>query len=233
MKPKKSSKKFAWNPKNQTLYRLMSSTPGVILINWAFQGMLGMDRSELIFHLAVDILFTILFCSFFNEFFGFCSTLFFSFVLAHTVNWIFNTHFWVMGRYIGISETNEEKVRKYLSEIHDSVRKRPYIDGVIVFGKMTRGGKIQPTSDVDIRFISKNGPMNRLRTNAYGVWQKTKAFFKKFPLDLYILDNCNSLDKMREDEIPIIIFDPDDMLKQKYAHRGYQRWQSQSKGVGA
>jgi len=230
--PKKAPKKFYWNPKNQTLYRLMSSTPGVILINWIFQGMLGMGRTEFIFHLSLDVLFTILFCSLFYKFLGFGSTLFLSFVLAHTVNWIFNTHFWVMGRYIGISETNEEKVRKYLSEIYDSVRKRPYIDGVIVFGNMTRGGKIQSTSDVDIRFISKDGLVNKLRTNVYGILQKAKAFFRKFPLDLYILDSCNPLDKMREDEIPIIIFDPSDVLKQKYTPRGYQRWQRQSKRVG-
>lgn len=210
----------------------MSSTPGVILINWVFQGMLGMDRTELLFHIAIDVLFTGVFFLFFHNMLNIWLCLFLSFFLAHTLNWLFNTHFWVMGRYIGISETSQETVFKYLSQIYDSVRKRPCIAGVIVFGKMTRGGEITSTSDVDIRFISKNGLANRIKANTYGAWQKTKSFFKKFPLDLYILDNCNSLDKMREDEIPIIIFDPDDMLKQKYAHRGYQRWQSQSKGVG-
>lgn len=226
MKKRKDKKKFARNPKSKVLYSMMASTPGVIVINWLFQGMLGMDRTELFFHVLLDaVIFSILafvLSLFVNPWVAVILSIF----IAHSINWMFNTHFWVMGRYVGISETTEERILKYLSQVQKDTRKKSCLSGVIVFGNMTRGGKIQCSSDVDIRFISKPGVMNRLKTNVFGFSEKIRAFFQRFPLDLYILDSIKPLDKLREDEVPIVLFDPEGILKGKYKLRGYRVWGS-------
>ena len=220
MRPKKPPKKYAWNPKNPLVYRLMISPPGVIVINWTFQGMLGMNRSELIFHLTIDVFFTILFLLIFMNIVNFWPSLGISFLMAHTTNWLLNSHFWVMGRYIGISETSVKRVNNYMSEIKNLLQEKSSIQAIVVVGNMTRGGKIKSTSDLDVRFIREKGFLNTILSNLFMVKIKVIAFFRKIPLDVYLLDEIRQLSRLRSDEVPIILKDVNDEVSKWYKCHG-------------
>ncbi len=220
MRPKKPPKKYAWNPKNRLVYRIMASPPGVVFINWTFQGMLGMDRSELIFHLSIGVFFTLLFLLIFMNIVNFWLSLGISFLMAHTSNWLFNSHFWVMGRYIGISETSVKRINNYMSEIKSLLQEKNSIQAIVVVGNMTRGGKIRSTSDLDVRFIREKGFLNTILSNLLMVKIKVIAFFRKIPLDVYLLDEIRRLSRLRSDEIPIILKDVNDEVSKWYKCHG-------------
>ena len=214
-------KQYAWNPKNEFLYHLMASKPGVVCINWVFQGILGMDRSEKVSKVLIDLLLAVLFLLIFKVFLTAWLSILLAFVMAHTLNWLFNTHFWVMGRYIGITHNPPSKILQYIKAIAHIVEDNSFLLGVIVFGNMTRGGEVRPDSDVDIRYVRKKGFLNALRANIFSIREKIRALFEGFPLDSYICDDLSFLDKLRKDEKPIILFDPEDVLKRRYSQRGY------------
>ena len=230
MRERKGKKKFAWNPKSKTLYNMMASTPGVVVISWIFQGMLGMDRTELFFHILFDLIIFSILAFALSLFVNVWTAAILSVFVAHSVNWVLNTHFWVMGRYIGISRTTKEEIHNYLFRVQKLAKRKSYLSGVAVFGNMTRGGNVKPTSDLDIRFISKVGLSNQLKTNIFGLSEKVKAFFQRFPLDLYVLDSIEPLGRLREDEIPLILLDAEGLLKEKYRVRGYRTFDM---GIGS
>ena len=216
MKAKKPPKKFAWNPKNQTLYKLMASTPGVIIINWIFQGMLGMDKSELLFHLAYDLVFTGIFIMILSKLLGLWISLIIAIVMAHTLNFLFNSHFWVMGRYVGISKTSQKEVSKYISSLKKRLSKTKSIGGIVVIGNLTRGGRVRETSDLDVRWICQRGFSNMVIANLILIKEKAAAFLKRFPLDIYLYDDVAKLSQLREDETPILIKDDGEFLSKWY-----------------
>lgn len=217
---RKPPKKFAWNPKSKLLYKLMASPPGVVIINWVFQGMLGMDRSELIFHVGFDFIFIGVFFLILINLFGFWLALVLSVLLAHTANWLINSHFWVMGRYIGISRTSVEEVNNYISSIKQQLSSRKSLKGVVVIGNLTRSGSVRETSDLDVRLIRQRGFLNAVFSNLILIREKAIAFFNKFPLDIYLCDHAFKLSQLRNDEIPILLKDKDDEIAKWYKSHG-------------
>ena len=86
---------------------------------------------------------------------------------------------------------------------------------------MTRGGVVRSDSDIDIRYVRERGMANAVRANLFSLREKIRALFLRMPLDSYICDELTSLDRLREDERPIILYDPHGVLKEKYQNRGY------------
>jgi len=180
MKKRKGKKKFVWQPKNKLIYSLMVSPPGVIMINWIFQGILGMDTSERWFKIGLDIVLTLVLIPFLLFFFRFWSSVFLALFFAHTTNWLFNGHLFVIGRFIGFTYNSPKGILEYMK-----------------------------------------GFWNGLAANFWGINERTRALFARFPLDLYVYDNVKSLDRLRKDEKPIIVYDPNRALREKYKERGY------------
>jgi len=222
MKKRKGKKKFAWNPKSKVLYDIMASAPGVIGVNWAFQDILGMDTSERWFKIGLDIALTLILIPFLLFFFTFWPAVLFALVLAHTISWLFNGHFFdTVGRFHSLCKMTLGKMTVYLQGIELRASTRNSLLSILVIGGITRGQGIRDTSDVDIRFVRKKGFWNGLAANFWGMSERTRALFAKFPLDLYVYDDMKSLDRLREDEKPIIVYDPNGMLREKYKERGY------------
>ncbi len=222
MKKRKGKKKFAWNPKNKVLYNMMASSLGVTVINWVLQDILGMDTSERWFKVSLDIVLTLILIPFFLFFFTFWPAMLLALVLAHTINWLFNGHFFdAVGRFHSLCKMTLGKMIAYLQEIELRAKRRNSLLCILVIGGITRGQKIRNTSDVDIRFVRKKGFWNGLAANFGGMNERTRALFAKFPLDLYVYDDTKSLDRLRKDEKPIIVYDPNKVLREKYKKRGY------------
>ena len=215
-------KRYAWNPKNEILYKLMTSRVGVVCINWVFQGVLGMDRAERVFKILLDLLLTMLASAAFSlARFPLWLAVASGFITAHTINWLFNTHFWVMGRYLGITHNPRSRILTYIRFLAEVAQDRAFLLGVIVFGNMTRGGEVRSDSDIDVRYVREKGVANAVRANLFSLREKIRALFLKMPLDSYICDELSSLDRLRKEERPIILYDPHGVLKEKYQSRGY------------
>ena len=97
--------------KNKVLYILIQNIIVLTIINWLSQGMSGMDKGELFFHILCSITF---FCFFFLiSPLGFL----FSLIVAHSVNWILNSHFWTFARFLHIRVNTTKKTSNYLDKL--------------------------------------------------------------------------------------------------------------------
>jgi len=113
-----------------------------------------------------------------------------SLFLAHTFSAAFNGHIFAMLTHdlFWISPyKSKSKFIYYVDEMYARIhRKQPaYIAGVVFFGSLSRG-VFRETSDLDIRFIAKDGLWNALRTANLVFVERLHAFFSGFPIDAYM-----------------------------------------------
>ncbi len=219
---KQKKKRFAWMPENALLQSLMTSSAGVLAINWIFQGFLGMDKTDRYFKIGIGILLTVVFYVFFNYFFSWGIAVIFAVLVAHSLNWTLNGHLFVVGRYVGFTHNTEEQFWRYTHALAARVEACQAMNGAAVFGAVTRGAGFNETSDLDVRFIRQAGWQNGLYAAVFTAIERTRALFHGFPLDVYLLDDLRLLQRMRLDEMPILLSDPNNVLQNYYAETGYQ-----------
>lgn len=207
-----SSKKGYVNTSIPLINSLFKFKIFIILSNWTFQGMLYADKTERLFRLLLDGIITlVLYIIFINFISSGYIALIFSFLIAHTFNWIFNGQLFVLGRYIGIKPNKHNEFEEYLKGLKYRAERTKSIQSVILYGSMSRKD-LKNSSDLDVRIIRKKGFLNGLRSCLFGLYERKWAFFNKFPLDLYIIDSVKHLSKLRVDENPIILYDIDNSL---------------------
>jgi len=128
-------------------------------------------------------------------------------LIAHTLNWFLNTHFWTTGRFLGITRTPVHRFAPYIKQLMLRLHRCSAIDAVIIIGGVSREEGIKTTSDVDIFFIRKKGLINAIVAAAVTIKERFYAFFSKFPLHLEFYDNISMMDRHRKDEVPYILKD--------------------------
>jgi hypothetical protein len=175
------------------------------LINWLFQGLRGMGRVDLIGKVVLEIVFFSIALIFVSGSFGFRA--FVALLIAHTLNWFLNTHFWDTGRFLGITRTPLHRFTPYVKHLMLRLHRSSAIDAVIIIGGVSREEGIKKTSDVDIFFIRKKGLINAIVAMLITIKERSHAFFSKFPLHLELYDDISMMDKHRKDEIPYILKD--------------------------
>jgi len=183
-----------------------------------FQGMIGMGKADLIGKICFEvivlgIIFSIVAGSVFYK-------LFISFILAHTFNWIFNSHFWVLGRYIGLTRTNVERFPKYLKGIKNRMQNCSAIESIIVIGGASREKGVNITSDIDMFVIRNRGFLNGLNAILIITRERLLASIVKFPLDLYLYDKIETMEKHRGDEKAFILKDVHRLASDYYILKG-------------
>lgn len=182
----------------------------VILTNWLFQGILYADKTEKIFKLCFDVVFALLL---YELAFGSKNhiNLLVAFLISHTLNWIFNGQLFALSKNFGIVHNDPKKIINYAYGIKDRASREKSINSVVLYGSLVRE-EIKSTSDLDLRIIRKNGLFNGLRACIFGFRERSRALFYRFPLDMYVIDNPKHLLKMRSDENPMILYDPNGIL---------------------
>jgi hypothetical protein len=211
-------KRLFWMPQNRVLYLLLQNKFAIIFINWLFQGIFGMSRIDFFGKIAFEIFsFSILILL--KNKITFTNVIL-SLLIAHTLNWLFNTHFWVLGRFIGITKTQTHGFYQYLEELQKRITVISGLSGVIVIGGASRGGEIRETSDLDIFFIAKPNLLSKFKALAFTIKERMTAVVFKFPLDLYLYENIAEMSKHRKDEVPFVLYDPQNMVKTFYEKQG-------------
>jgi len=211
-------KKLPFSTDNPYLFYLFQNKITLIAINWLFQGMKGMGKADLIGKICLEVAaFSIAF-SIVNG--TVLYRLVISFLCAHTFNWLFNAHFWVFGRYLGITRTNIERFPKYLRGVMNRLQNCSTIDSIIVIGGASRKEGVKITSDIDMFIIRKRGFLNGFIAVLITIKERILSFVTKFPLDLYLYDKIETMDKHRDDERAFILKDVHDQVKAYYNSKG-------------
>lgn len=212
MKQKPVNNKF----KGTLVGKVLQSKVGVVISNWIFQGMRQMNIYEICLKVSLDIVLVIIFSYLLIDWLpSLLSTIVFSFLLAHTLNWIFNGHIYVLWRYVRPVPTSKEKFVKFVQEMTHRGSDRASLDGIAIFGSYCRG-KLHQYSDLDVRFVVKDVVLNGIFGAAYCLFERFIAFFKRFPLDIYCCVGMNGMEKLSEDEIPVVLFDRSGLLGKQY-----------------
>lgn len=182
----------------------------IILTNWLFQGILYADKTEKIFKLCLDAIFTFIIYKIVLGL-GIHISLLEAFLISHTFNWIFNGQLFALAKNFGIVHNDPEKIIDYAYGIKERASGEKSINSVIVYGSLVRS-EIKSTSDLDLRIIRKKGLLNGLRASVFGFKERSRALFHQFPLDMYVVDSPKHLLKMRSDEEPLVLYDTDRVL---------------------
>jgi predicted nucleotidyltransferase len=139
-------------------------------------------------------------------------SIFLAFILVHTLNWIFNGQIGVLLKNLDILNTDKEKFFDYMDNVKEKVINENSIIAAAAFGSLSRK-ELKKTSDLDIRIIRKPGYINGIKACFFVLKERSKAFFNKFPLDIYVLDNYEMINIHIKNEEPVILYDPDKVLE--------------------
>lgn len=201
--------------RNRAVYEFFQSKPGRLFTNWVLQGMLYMNRVEIIFKLLLDIVLTvIIWMAIFSqhEFVYWLASLF----LAHTLNWIINCQPVALLMHLDWGRNNPRHFIEYVEGLERRIHGKSFIAAAASFGSLSKG-KYGDKSDIDIRFVLKDHPLDRIALAGYCVFERMRAAINRFPLDLYAFDLEEMKRKMNVDEVPVIFFDPEGLIKQAYS----------------
>jgi L-malate glycosyltransferase len=206
---------FFWNLSKTTAYSKNIKLLILPLSSWFFQGLLYMDKTERNFKIILDLAVFVILVLSFNMFLNLFLAIIFSLISAHSINWIFNGQIFVLLKNLDFIKIDPDIFEMYTKEINKRISDQPSISAAAIYGSFSRD-ELKITSDLDIRIIRKSGFINGIYACIFVLKERTHAFFSKFPLDIYLLDNDKNLTKLSE-TTPVIILDRDDILKKFYA----------------
>jgi hypothetical protein len=201
-------------------YYLFQNKISLTVINWMFQGIRGMGVADLIGKIALEVLF-FLFSLFFLSMEEI--TLYYIFgaiISAHTLNWLLNTHFWDLGRFLGITRTSPKRFYPYIEALMKRVHGDSSLPVVIIIGGISRNEGFKTTSDIDMIFVRGKGIMNTIKVVLITIRERMTAFFCKFPLHLELYDGIEDMSRHRTDEVPFVLRDIRGMAESWYSKSG-------------
>lgn len=177
------------------------------LSSWIFQGTLYMDTTERYFKLILDLIMVLPLFLILNYYLNLLTSILLAIILAHTLNWIFNGQIFVVLKNLKLIQTSEQSFKAYLDGIKIRVENESSIIAAAAYGSISRE-KLKETSDIDIRIIRKSGFINGLKSCIFVLKERSKSFFNKFPLDIYVLDSIDMIGVHIKNEKPVVIYDP-------------------------
>ena len=192
---------------------VLYSLPFALIRNWVFQGVVLSHWSEIIFRAFLELLLFLVVWLVFYGLLGLPSSWLFAFLLAHTLMWIFNGHFWALhiGQKKRLVSNDPKRIIDYLYGLENRLRKADAINGCILFGSLTYG-QFHEFSDLDIVITKKSGLFNSVRAYFIGVMERALAFVSKIPIELSFLDPKDFV-MLNEGEIPLLIKDENDQWR--------------------
>ncbi len=201
---------------NKFLSDLFQSKFGIILSNWLAQCMLYAETVEVLFRLFFELIIFIIICFFYGMFFNInIYALFFIGVVTHTISFFINGQFFVLGRFLGIVNNKPRPFIQYPENIRSRLKNRKSITSVVMFGSLSRES-FSSTSDLDVRVIAEDGFVNNFTACFWTFIERFIALVNKYPLDIYVVTKYKGLEKLRSDEIPVILFDKKDFIEKSY-----------------
>jgi hypothetical protein len=173
--------------------------------NWVFQGALYMEWRELVFRISIELLTALVFFLLLSGVVGIKWVMLFSIMLAHTVMWVFCGHIWALslGPNRRLARNNPGEILAYLNSLYARVNRVSAIKGCVVFGSLSQG-KFTENSDLDILCCPQKGFLNCIIAFSVGMRERTIAFFKHMPVEIYFYD-ISAFEQVGDKERPILM----------------------------
>ncbi len=197
------------------LGNILKTRIAVIAANWVFQGMRYMCGYEISLKIILDILIALPLLYLMLEKLSVGYAFLLAAVIAHTINWIINGHFFVLMRYVAPIPKTEQHFETFIEHMKVSALQWKSIDSIAIYGSYCRGN-LHKHSDLDVRVITHPGILNAIKGSLFCFMQRAIAFLSIFPLDIYCIDRMELLDRLRGDEKPIVLFDNTGRLSDRY-----------------
>lgn len=196
---------------------LLRTKGGALLIHWIFQGLLNMDGTERAFKLGLDLIGTVLFLALFINVLTWPLALAVALFLAHSANFLLNAHPWTALKHFGVRHYSESDLLAYAAQLGQRSARCTAISAVGVWGGFARREHADPgSSDLDVRVIRAPGFFQGLLSCLFVVSERARANWRRFPLDIYLLDGVESLSRLRQTEVPLLLLDREQQLKEIY-----------------
>ena len=197
------------------LGNILKTKVAVIAANWVFQGMRYMNIYEITLKIILDLVLASMIMYFVFPETPLLLSIAASLVLAHTINWVINGHFFVLMRYVVPVPKTEQQFDDFIQKMKDAALKWKSLDGLAIYGSYCRGN-LHKFSDLDVRVVTHPGIYNAVLGSLFCFYQRCIAFIYVFPLDVYCCDKMEFLDQLRDDETPHILFDHSGRLSERY-----------------
>ena len=213
-------KNFSWMPQSPALRALMQSPVGILGINWVFQGMRGMQSKELTFRALLEAALGIAVFAWLPFSNGVPLNVLLAIFIAHSFNWLFNTHLWVCVRYFPLYHRNPAALVAFLDSTERLLKSLPWLNEAVCIGSVGDSGGIRSDrSDIDLRLVFGIGLINWFRINLLLLRLRTMALLRVIPLDLYAYNEVQTLDRFRQDEGLRIVLDRRNKILSRYGNR--------------
>lgn len=193
----------------------------VIIKQWIHQGFTYLDHTERFYRIIWELIpfsiaMTILLSM---DKISITSSIIISFIIAHTLNWVFNYNFWTCLDFTfpRILNPGNDQTIEYLKKMQIRLSKKKYITGCMIYGSVSRH-VWHNKSDLDMRIMGKKGVLNGFKIYWTVFIERLIAVREKQPLDLYQADSIKFLNRMREDEFPIFLIFRDERLQKRYGN---------------
>jgi hypothetical protein len=177
---------------------------GALIVHWIFQGMLYMDATERWFKLALDLLLSLVIGGIADLWWPRPLAIGLGIVVAHTLNLIFNGQIWVVLKHFGGVEHTWLEFKREAERLRVRIAQEPYILYAAAYGSLARG-EWSPTSDLDVRLVRAPGLLSAWRVCWFAARERARAFWRRFPLDVFVLDRYSSLNRMSEKDFPVVL----------------------------
>jgi predicted nucleotidyltransferase len=199
--------KIKFKIKNKYLSSLVNNIVSIMIINWIFQGLRIKSFHEILFFLFIELSLLIILFKFFNF------SIYISFVISHSINWLFNGHFWVILRYSKLYKASMNSLKSQYQYIVNFIQRSWMIDEAIIIGSFAfEEGKINPNSDIDARlFFYKNKNFFKINFSLFIL--RSISLFKIIPLDICSISDLNKINLLSNKEKIIIIKDKNNRIE--------------------
>ncbi len=190
-KPLGYSKKFS----NPYIKAVFTNKYVILFTNWLLQGSFIASPVENIIRILLDVAAFITPLILLGNVWVAILTL----LIAHTVNYIFNSNAAHTRRFFTRYPDIEDKVKKMVDYIRENLVNHRGVKEVVIFGSSIRR-ELGEHSDIDLRIVYRNGFSNII--NAYYFLTKLRWFAIKnnIPLDAFLASEENTLKNISLEE---------------------------------
>jgi len=195
---------------------LLRSKWSALIIHWTFQGLLNMDRTERTFKIITDLILTVLLWAALRLLMAEYIALIIAVLTAHTVNLILNGQIPIMLLHYNVHKYSHNDVIDYIDSMRFRLAASNEILAAGIWGGISRG-EVEDYPDVDLRVFRKKGFINGIKACYTMMKERTRALLNCFPLDAFLSDSWRHIERLRQDEVPVLLYDPACFIKERYA----------------
>lgn len=181
---------------------------------WLVQGMLYAHPTERVLKIATEILFfvpTVLILRSLG--FGSTASAILAFIISHSINFLLNCAVWeTLICDLTLPGAGRKTLFRYTKGIRSRLSNRKSISCAFIYGSISRGD-LHDSSDLDIVLVRRPGFRAAIPALAVLTLEKFRSLANRIPLEAYLADNMSFLDRPRKDELPLIISDPNGILR--------------------